>query len=162
MSDDGSFVKEDGVVAQMRPGALGQLPTKKPCIECPLRKDAKPGALGGYSPRDYLRIMGGPADIGCHASKGFDAQDHARTRSCTGVAAFRASMGVLAPHPLSHAHEATKYIGNDPEQIAVGMCFDDPIEFVLHHACQEGVDAHWNVCPNGMDPEEWGRKHGRR
>lgn len=159
---DGSFIKEDGVVAQMKPGALGRLPTKKPCIECPLRRDAKPGALGGYSPMDYVKLLMGPADVGCHASPGFENQDHDRTRTCTGVAAFRAQRGVITAHPLSHAREAQAYIGNDPEQIAVGMCFDNEREFLAHHVCEEGREARWNVCPNGIDPEEWERKHGPR
>lgn len=136
-------------------GAMGRPPAKVPCIECPLRKDAAPGALGGWTPTQYLKGLHGPADIACHLSKGFASGDHARQRSCTGVAAYRAAVGWAetgVAHPLSHARVAVDQVKDFEEGRA--LSFDNPNAFILHHHVQEGQDADWWVLPNGRDPNK--------
>ena len=137
-------------------GALGGLPPKVPCVECPLRRDANPGALGGYSPTMYLNALHGPADIACHLSKGFGG-DLAKQKSCAGVAAYRASLNVTTAHPLSHATAAKDYIAGlaaKGDRRALDMCFDNPNGFILHHFVQAGQDADWWVLPKGRDPSK--------
>jgi len=118
--------------------ATMQLPTRKPCAECPLRKDSLPGFLGGYTPEMYLEIMSSPAMIACHSSPGFHEGDVPSMRMCTGVAAFRANTGQIASVVVdgragrqvvtTTAHEATKFIGSDTEHY-----FATEEEFVEHH-----------------------------
>lgn len=137
---------------EMVQGKFGRLPARVPCIECPLRKDSARGALGGWTPSMYVEALHGPADIACHKSAGFDPGDRARMRSCTGVAAYRASVDhdriVEPPHPQSQTAAAVAAIDADPEQTAKGMCFDKPEDFLMHHVCAEGARQGYNVKPN--------------
>ncbi len=138
---------------QLVHGALGRIPAKVPCVECPLRRDANPGALGGWTPTMYLTALHGPADIACHLSKGFGS-DLSKQRSCAGVAAYRASLNVTSAHPLSHARAASDYVrglGAGGDRRALDMCFDSPNAFMLHHAVPEGEAAQWWVLPKGRD-----------
>lgn len=137
----------DDEAAVMVPGSFAGLPTRVPCIECPLRKDAIPGALGGWTPHQYVTALHGPADIACHKSKGFDEKDRERMRSCTGVAAFRASTGVCTSHPKSHTRAAIKHVAADPEHRAEGTCFNSAESFLRHHDTDEGFEAGWAVKP---------------
>lgn len=111
---------------------------KTACAECPLRKDSKPGYLGGYSPDMYLEAMLSPASIACHASKGFNEHNIATQKHCYGVAAFRANVGWIAgriaEHPngssvlqFSTAHESTQQVGPDER------FFDDAQAFYDYH-----------------------------
>lgn len=138
---------------------MGRPPPRKPCVECPLRKDANPGALGGWTPTMYLTGLHGPADIACHMSSGFadGSGDHKRQKSCAGVAAYRASVGWLehgagGAHPLSTAVSAAKAMTDNEEGKA--LSFADPNEFILHHHVQAGQDAQWWVLPKGRDPKK--------
>jgi hypothetical protein len=101
-----------------------QLPTKDPCKECPLARTALPGALGGYTPEQYIEVLHGPADLACHMSPGFP-DDRSRQRSCTGVAMYRANCG-HGPAGKS-AYDAVKATGPD------GRAFTSPTEFLRHH-----------------------------
>lgn len=108
------------------------------CAECPLRKDSKPGYLGGYSPDMYLEAMLSPASIACHSSKGFDEHNIATQKHCYGVSAFRANVGWIAGRILegangssmlqfSTAHESTQKVGPDDR------FFEDAQAFYDHH-----------------------------
>jgi len=123
----------------VRPTAVAmQPPLKKPCAECPLRRDSAPGYLGGYTPEMYVDILYSAAMIACHSSPGFHEGDIATQRQCTGVAAFRANVGHIAsvdvPSPTgpitvpTTAHTATQIIGSDTENY-----FADEDEFCAHH-----------------------------
>ena len=105
-------------------------PLRQACNECPLRRDSKPGYLGGYTPEMYIEILHSPASIACHSSPGFHEGDIARQRSCTGVAAFRANVDhVCQMHgQTTHAQLATEIIGPDRDKF---FASDD--EFVKHH-----------------------------
>jgi hypothetical protein len=108
------------------------------CSECPLRRDSKPGYLGGYTPEMYLEVMGSGASIACHMSKGFNAQNLATQRHCTGVAAYRAHTGTVCMVRteggevfFTGAHESTRIAATFPEIMA--RVFDSPKSFVAHH-----------------------------
>lgn len=105
-------------------------PLRQPCKECPLRRDSKPGYLGGYTPEMYIEILHSPASIACHSSPGFHEGDISRQRACTGVAAFRANVGHICEYHghVTHAQLATEIIGEDRERF---FATDD--EFVAHH-----------------------------
>jgi hypothetical protein len=101
-----------------------------PCAECPLRRDAPAGHLGGYSPEMYLGVLYSPASIACHLSPGFKEGRLEEQRHCTGVAAFRANVGHVCggvAHP-SKAHDSTVLVGADPDTF-----FATPEEFVVYH-----------------------------
>jgi hypothetical protein len=107
------------------PSGFGQPPTAAPCRECPLARAALSGALGGYTVAQYLEVLHGPADIACHMSKGFP-KDRATQRSCTGVAAYRANVGLL---PAGYgARQAVLLVGADRAAV-----FASPAEFARHH-----------------------------
>jgi hypothetical protein len=109
----------------IKAGACGEMPSKLPCVECPLARASIPGRLGGYTVQQYLHILHHIADIACHMSPGFP-DDMATQRSCTGVAMYRANAGVI---PSGHAYEAVR-------AVAGGDCtaaFANPREFALHH-----------------------------
>lgn len=113
-----------------------KLPTKVPCVECPLRRDSAPGYLGGYSPEMYLDVLHGPASLACHSSPGFHEGEIHRQNQCTGVAMYRANVGhicsVLAPDGrgiiTTGAHAATQHCGHNEKDI-----FASPQEFYDHH-----------------------------
>jgi hypothetical protein len=104
---------------------------KTPCAECPFRRDAAPGYLGGYSPEMYMDIVFSPASIACHLSKGFgDINRIDEQRHCTGVSAFRANTGYIANihgYPTA-AHDSTQIVGHNEE-----VFFASPQEFCDHH-----------------------------
>ncbi|TSP14013.1 hypothetical protein [Cupriavidus campinensis] len=101
------------------------LPTGVPCVECPARRDSKPGYLGGYSAEMYLSVMHSPASIACHLSPGFQEGDIARQNHCTGVAIYRANVGHFCG---SSADFATLKAGRN-----VAAVFASPEEFFNHH-----------------------------
>lgn len=108
-----------------------QGPAPAPCVECPLRRDSKPGYLGGYTPEMYLDVLHGPASLACHSSPGFHHGDIEQQRHCTGVAAYRANVGHIAQIDFrpTGAHTATQRIGPDPVTY-----FASAQEFYDHHA----------------------------
>ena len=75
--------------------AGSMLPSAPPCTECPLRKDSKPGYLGGYTPEMYIEALQSIASIACHCSPGFHKQDINNQRHCRGVSVFRLHTGWL-------------------------------------------------------------------
>lgn len=126
-------------------------PAKRTCKGCPWRKDAVPGALGGWTPLMYMEAVHGPADIACHMSKDFDGhvETHmdpaaARPRSCAGLAAYRAKTGVGTQHPMSETQEAVTAMSERPDALA--EVFDSPNEFILHHETPEGrAEVFWRA-----------------
>ena len=107
-----------------------RLPLRTPCNECPLRRDSKPGYLGGYTPEMYVEVLHSPASIACHSSPGFHEGDIARQRHCTGVAAFRANVEHVCQVRgySTMAQAATEYVGKDTDRY-----FASDEEFVEHH-----------------------------
>lgn len=84
----------------------------KACSDCPLRRDALRGWLGGYTPEEYARI--------CHSDQVVDCHVHAGSR-CAGLAIYRRNTCKWQPeeHKLSADHESV---------------FSNLVEFVDHHS----------------------------
>lgn len=108
----------------VKPGKFGRLPTKKPCVDCPLARTSKPGALGGYTVQQYLEVLYSRADIACHLSPGFP-NNLEEQRSCTGVAMYRANAGVPT---FGNAARAVRHVDADRE-----AAFASLEEFTAHH-----------------------------
>jgi hypothetical protein len=108
----------------VKPGKFGRLPTKKPCVDCPLARTATPGALGGYTVQQYVDVLYSFADIACHLSPGFP-NNLPEQRSCTGVAMFRANLGIPAS---GQAAKAVRHVGANRE-----AAFASLEEFTAHH-----------------------------
>jgi hypothetical protein len=104
-------------------------PAKIPCRECPLRRDAAPGFLGGYTPEMYIAVLHSPASLACHCSKGFHTGEIGKQRHCTGVAGYRANVGILRG---AAADTATRAMENYPRDLTEDF-FSSPEEFYAHH-----------------------------
>lgn len=89
----------------------------KPCHDCPWRRKALPGWLGGHSISEWLAFAHGETKIDCHTVKG-DPQPQ-----CVGAAIYRANVLKL---PRSGEIIRAKA---DPESV-----FGTPSEFAEHHA----------------------------
>jgi hypothetical protein len=85
---------------------------KQPCSDCPFRRDALRGWLGGAEPEVYARMAHSDQVILCHTLLG---------AQCAGSAIYRANVCKLA------ASEALRL---PPDRKAV---FTSPSEFVSHH-----------------------------
>ena len=95
---------------ELKQGRFGELPAKTACRECPFRTDSARCSLGGWTVGQYITAVYGPPDIGCHMSKGFEERDQERTRSCTGLAAFRRNLDVsMLPGNARNAALATPF-----------------------------------------------------
>ena len=87
-------------------------PLIKPCSDCPLRRDALAGWLGGSTPEEYARLCHSDAVVECHV--------HAGSR-CAGLAIYRRNTCKWQPkeHQLPADHESV---------------FSNIVEFVEHHS----------------------------
>lgn len=101
-----------------------------PCRECPFRRDATPGYLGGYTPEMYMDIVRSPASIACHLSNGFQTREIETQHHCYGAAAFRANIGHVCQMDgiPTHAHESTMRVGSDNVTF-----LGTDAEFIAHH-----------------------------
>ena len=104
-----------------------QLPHPEPCVECPLRRDAQPGYLGGYTPEMYVQVLHSPALIACHNSPGFHTGEVGKQRQCTGVCAYRANSAVPIAECYKAAVAGVEAIGKDDR------FFAQPGEFIAYH-----------------------------
>lgn len=117
---------------QLTRGYFGNLPAKGTCAECPMRRDSKRGALGGWTPEMYIEALGGLPDIACHLSKGFDVRNPEEQRSCTGVANFRCNTGLVARLPHGNSRIAALHAGPNHDDV-----FSTLLEFYRHHKVKE-------------------------
>jgi hypothetical protein len=90
----------------------GKVQHTKPCHDCPMRRNAIPGWLGGMTPADYRTLCHSDAPVDCHAIKG---------TQCAGVAIYRTNVVKRAEFRLPADHEAV---------------FSTPMEFVEWHTDQ--------------------------
>lgn len=82
------------------------------CTDCPLRRDALRGWLGGATPEDYARL--------CHSDEVVDCHVHAGSR-CAGLAIYRSN--VAKWQPQHHRLDADR-----------DAIFASRQEFLDHHA----------------------------
>ena len=89
----------------------------KACSDCPLRRDALNGWLGGATPEEYARLCHSDAVVQCHV--------HAGSR-CAGLAIYRRNTAKWQPeeHKLPADHEAI---------------FSNVVEFITHHSAPCGT-----------------------
>ena len=76
--------------------AQGRLPdtTKKPCNECPWRRNATPGYLGPETSEQWATWAHSGGPINCHKTVKIDDDwTQPGLRQCAGVATFRANAG---------------------------------------------------------------------
>jgi hypothetical protein len=83
----------------------------KPCSDCPLRRDALNGWLGGSTPEEYAILCHSDAVVDCHV--------HAGSR-CAGLAIYRTNTckGQPKEHKLPADHN---------------VCFSNIMQFLEHH-----------------------------
>lgn len=84
----------------------------KPCSDCPMRRDALNGWLGGASAHDYARLAHSEAIVKCHV--------HSNVQ-CAGMAIYRKNVAKRVADgglvlPADHA-----------------AVFSTPMEFITHH-----------------------------
>jgi hypothetical protein len=102
------------VVGEMEP-ASKQL--TKPCMDCPLRRVALNGWLGGYTPEQYANL--------CHSDEVVQCHVHAGSR-CAGLAIYRSNVAKFQPpeHKLPADRETV---------------FSHRGEFLEHHRAAPGT-----------------------
>lgn len=97
--------------------------TKKPCNECPWRRDAEPGFLGPHDVDEWLFFAHSGGPIGCHKTIREDEDwSQPGLRQCAGAAIFRGNDGITPNRP----------------DVAIGPTdcehvFADCAEFAKHH-----------------------------
>ncbi len=89
------------------------------CSDCPLRRDALPGWLGGSTPEEYAAL--------CHSDEVVECHVHAGSR-CAGLAIYRRNTCKWQPkdHALDADHKAV---------------FSSRLEFIDHHHHSTGAPA---------------------
>lgn len=89
----------------------------KACSDCPLRRDALRGWLGGSTPEQYARLCHSDAVVECHV--------HAGSR-CAGLAIYRRNTVKWQPedHKLPADHDTI---------------FSNVMEFIAHHSAPIGA-----------------------
>ena len=85
---------------------------KKPCTDCPMRRDSIPGWLGGSTAQEYVQLAHSDAVVTCHV--------HGNCQ-CAGIAIYRKNVCKLA-------HPPNLVLPKDTERV-----FAWPTEFVEHH-----------------------------
>lgn len=99
------------------------------CSDCPLRRDALNGWLGGYSPEEYARL--------CHSDEIVECHVHSGSR-CAGLAIYRKNVS----QRQIHEHE----LPCDTETI-----FATRQEFLNHHVQAPRVGAAEQSSDKGYD-----------
>jgi len=83
----------------------------EPCSDCPLRRDALPGWLGGSTPEEYARLCHSDSIVECHVHSG---------SRCAGLAIYRRN--TCKSQPKEHILPADK-----------DAVFANVMEFLDHH-----------------------------
>lgn len=88
-----------------------------PCHDCPMRRDAIKGWLGGNTPQEFLAYCHSDEAYPCHTSIG---------PGCAGMAIYRANVGKRPRDPKALRLPA------DRERV-----FATPMEFLEHHTIKK-------------------------
>ena len=92
---------------------------ESPCGDCPLRRDALPAWLGGFTPDQYAQLLHSERQIDCHTLTG---------PQCAGAAIYRANIYKKPRDP------AVLVLPRDT--VAV---FASPAEFLAYHGSKPKV-----------------------
>lgn len=96
--------------------------TKKPCNECPWRRNAEPGYLGPHTSEQWATWAHGGGPIACHKTiKTEDDWSQPGVRQCAGQAIFRANADKLPQPGVAQ---------DPPDREQVFAC---SAEFLEHH-----------------------------
>ncbi len=95
----------------------GKVQHKQPCSDCPMRRDALPGWLGGATPEEYARLCHSDETVDCHAITG---------QQCAGVAIYRKNV-------LKRCDPPNLMLPGDTSAV-----FASPVEFLDHHTLTPG------------------------
>jgi len=101
---------------------------KKPCKECPWRKCAPAGYMGGYDPATYADAVDNNEVPACHLKDDFGPDDD-RTSMCVGALTTMIKQCKSA-YNTKGGEEARKKIADTD----LGDCFDHVRLFYEHHA----------------------------
>lgn len=86
---------------------------KRPCLDCPWRRDSLPGWLGGHPARAFIVHAHGDDPYPCHRIRGPE---------CAGMAIYRANVGKIS------RDEGVLRLPKDRVRV-----FGSPQEFLIHH-----------------------------
>lgn len=98
---------------------------KKPCIECPFKKNSLPGYLGNmsYQPIEYLQHLNAIEPVECHLTVDYNSDDHSNSKPCLGALQFMNNSGKL-----------TRYYGSQQREAGKNKdVFSTTVEFIEHH-----------------------------
>jgi hypothetical protein len=109
----------------------GKVQHKKACSDCPMRRDALAGWLGGSTPEQYGNLAHSDQVVGCHAIRG---------TQCAGMAIYRRNVckSTSAPNIRLDADRET--------------VFSNRQEFLDHHHGRPGGPA--AVVPHHLTTKE--------
>lgn len=103
-----------------------QLPpaTKKPCDQCPWRREAMPGFLGPHGAKEWAEMAHDDIPIMCHKTlrHGQHDFDDPEIRQCRGAAIFRANIHKRPRNPTAET---------GPRDTKTVFSWDN--EFIDHH-----------------------------
>jgi hypothetical protein len=99
---------------------VGKVQHTKACSDCPMRRDALNGWLGGSTPEEYGHLAHSDQVVGCHAIKG---------TQCAGIAIYRRNVckSTQAPNIKLEADRETVFANRQ--------------EFLDHHNAGPGSGA---------------------
>jgi hypothetical protein len=84
----------------------------QPCSDCPMRRDALPGWLGGSTPDEYVRLAHSDHPVNCHVIT---------NQQCAGMAIYRANV-------VKRCDPPNLVLPKDTVKV-----FGFPTEFLEHH-----------------------------
>jgi hypothetical protein len=110
---------------------------KKPCKECPFRRDntlPKDGKPGGSLVEVYVGQTEGPFWLPCHLDKNYDGKNsnHHKVSQCAGAAIYRSNIGVAEKMP-----EGVAILPEDKETV-----FASHQQFVAHYLNRKEEELH--------------------
>lgn len=103
---------------------------KKPCAQCPYKRDSAPGWTGDYAPEDLVTVVQQEQDFPCHTLINYNDPDWRdnleEAQQCAGWAVFAANMAKSPRDP--EKREFVKRAGRSAE------CFSFPPELIEYHS----------------------------
>lgn len=112
---------------------------KKPCNDCPWRREHAAGWLGGYTPEWFTERVNGEVAINCHKTLPFDDEKVEEIAARGGEQAVRETFPLCAGSLIVQRNMCK--VPRDPDLAAAvrkverdPTVFNHPVEFLHHHA----------------------------